>query len=135
MIEGVQIGSPLDINNFDFDLCSFFICGGNGSTSWKPSRCCQKAAKNCFRCDSRSCPLPWGFEFMSTALDAERSTRLPCRLLTKSCYIVLSFVCISSVSVNVSLSLLFIYTCILTHHYILRLCIYMRLLLLNLNCI
>ena len=55
----------------NFDLCSFFLGGGNGSTPRKPPRRGQKAAENCFSYDCRSHPLPLGFEPATTALNAE----------------------------------------------------------------
>ena len=50
---------PYDVTNFEFDLCSFFVGRGNGSTPRKPPLHDQKAAENCFSYDCRSHPLPW----------------------------------------------------------------------------
>ena len=65
--------SQLNITHFEFNLGSFFICGENESkpTPKKPPRRDQKAAKNCFGYDSRSHPLPLGFEPTTTVLNAE----------------------------------------------------------------
>ena len=60
-----------DFTNFEFDICSFFVSGGNGGTPRKPPRRDQKAAENCFSFDCRSHPLPLGFEPATTALNAE----------------------------------------------------------------
>ena len=64
---------PLDITNFEFNLCKLLslIDGGNGSNPRKPPRCDQKAAKNCFRYDCSSHSLPLGFEPATIALNAE----------------------------------------------------------------
>ena len=62
---------PHDVTNFEFDLCSFFIGGGNGNTPRKPPRLNHKTAKNCFRYDCRSQTLPLGFELETAALNAE----------------------------------------------------------------
>ena len=51
-----------DVINIEFNLCSVFIGGGNGSTLRKPLWCDQKAAKNCFRHDCKSHLQPQGFE-------------------------------------------------------------------------
>ena len=47
---------PHGDTNFEFDLYSFFVGGGNGSTPRKPPRCDQKAAENCVSYDCRSHP-------------------------------------------------------------------------------
>ena len=65
------VGPPHDVTNFEFALFSFFIGGGNGSTSRKLPRRGQKAAENCFSYDRRSHPLPLEFEPATTALNAE----------------------------------------------------------------